>query len=434
MKIIFLTTLLLPFYIFSNNLVRWKEYKKNINKPVFMLLTDTPNNKTDKKIFSNPRLAKLLNEKFYPIKIDVTKEPEFKNRYLLMTPPSIAILDKNGIIITKKRNYSTLTIERDLYNYLESLKNKSIRKMLNKISHRAMHSIYYPSYFLKNTKELINRSKNISDFIIKEINTDKMFFNTPFMKPLYDYSFSVLSTKSNTYEKLIASAHIDSLIESKMFDKDHVFKGAYNHWSKPLKKIIYKDNIKLLELLLMLGNKEYALKIDHYLSENYKKLNNEEKLLYKSVAGQYLTKNTPSELTDLVNKNKDSKYLTTQTAIFKAYLTMYQHQGSIKNELIKFVDNMENNFYDIEKGVFYDVKKNTEPFGFKFVDIIVNIELAYLYTKLYEITKDFNYLITTKYILSFMNTTSIDNLIYSKYLIAIENLTKLEKEIINKTK
>ena len=69
-----------------------------------------------------------------------------------MTPPSIAILDKNGVIFTKKRNYSALTIERDLYNYLESQKNKSMKRMFFDISKQAMFQVYYSAYFLENSK------------------------------------------------------------------------------------------------------------------------------------------------------------------------------------------------------------------------------------------------------------------------------------------
>ncbi len=435
MKSFFLIFLILPFYIFSNDLVNWKEYRKNINKPVFILLTDDFNSQTDKKIFSNKRLAKLLNENFYSIKININEKTDFKNRYLLMTPPSIAVLDKNGIIITKKRNYSVLTIERDLYNYLESEKNKSMRKMLSDISKQAMYQVYYSAYFLENSKELVNRSDEVRSFLTNKISLNKMYFNVSYLKPLYNYCFSILNMDNSTgYENLIIDAHIDSLLENKIFDKDHIFKASYRDWSKPIKKIIYKDNINLLILLYKLGNTTMALKVDHFLYANYKKMTIEEKILYKTFVSNNLTKDVPNDLKTLINDNKNSKYLGVQTSILKAYLSFYKHDKNIKSEMLNFIDKFENNFYDKKKGVFYDVKKGTEPFGFKYVDIENNIELAYLYTELYKINLDFNDLIMAKYILSFMNTTSIDNLIYSKYLLAVENLSNLENKILKEIK
>lgn len=435
MKISFLIFLILPFYVFSNDLVNWKEYKKNINKPVFILLTDDFNNQTDKKIFSNKRLAKLLNEKFYSIKINVNKETDFKNRYLLMTPPSIAILDQNGIIITKKRNYSALTIERDLYNYLESENNKSMKRMLSDVSRQAMYEVYYSAYFLENSKELVDRSDELRSFLVNKINLKKMYFNVSYLRPLYDYCFSILNMKNSTgYENLIVDAHINSLLENKIFDKDHIFKASYNDWSRPIDKIIYKDNINLLILLYKSGNTSMALKVDHFLNDNYKKMTTEEKILYKTFVSNNLTKDVPKDLKTLINNNKNSKYLRVQTAILKAYFSFYKHDKNIKSEMLNFIDKLENNFYDEKKGIFYDVKKGTEPFGFKYVNIHNNIELAYLYTELYQIDFDFNNLMMAKYILSFMNTTSIDNLIYSKYLLAIENLSSLENKILKKIK
>ncbi len=434
MKLFFIFLVLYPVFSFSGDFVNWKEYKKDIKKPVFLLLTDDFNNQTDKNIFSRKRLAKLLNEKFYPMKIDVNKKPDFKNRYLLMTPPSIAILDENGIIFTKKRNYSALTIERDLYNYLESVKNKSMGKMFSDISKQAMIQVYYSAYFLKNSKELVNRSREVRNFIINEIDLSKMYFNVSYLKPLYDYCFSVLNMKNSTgYENLIVDAHINSILESNIFDKDHIFKGAFKNWNKPIRKIVYKDNIKLMELLYTQGNKSMALKIDHFLYTKYNDMTTEEKILYKTFASDNLTRNVPEDLKTLIKDNLNSRYLNIQIAILKGYLSIYNHDKSIKKELLNFIDKLENNFYDEEKGIFYDVKEGTEPFGFKYVDIVENIELAYLYTKLYLITQDFNNLITTKYILSFMNTTSVDNLIYSKYLLAVENLLNLEKEILKES-
>jgi hypothetical protein len=424
----------MPFHLYSNDSVNWQPYKKNIDKPVFMLLTTDLNNKTDNKIFQNKRLVKLLNENFYSIKVDINENIDFKNRFLFMSPPSIAILNEKGIIITKKRNYSTLTIERDLYNYLESLKNKSIRKMLDKITREAMYKTYYSAYFFENTKNLIDRTNEIKNFVINEINFDTMFFKISFMKPLYDYAFSILNIDNKEpYLKLILESHIDSLLEGKIFNKDHIFKASYNDWNKPIKNIIYKDNIKLMEILNHIGNFNIADKITLYLNKNYQKLTTEEKILLSTrIITKKFTEEELNKIKNLIKNNNNSKYLNERIAIFKAYLSIYKYDKDILTEFLEFINKLEKDFYDEEKGVFYDVKINTEPFGFKFVDLSQNIELAYLYTLLYDLTSDFDNLVTAKYILSFMNKTSIDNLIYSKYVIAIDNLNKAEKKLLEK--
>jgi len=405
--------------------VNWKPYKKNTDKPVFLLLTDNPNDNLDKKIFSNERLAKLLNENFYPIKIDINKNPDFKNRYLLMTPPSIAVLDKNGRIITKKRNYTALTTERDLYNYLEALKDENLKKEMEKISHRVMYQTFFSAYFYKNPKVLLDRRKEVENFVFDKLNYEKMYFNTVFMKPLYDYCYSVLKGNFGPYEKLIAFTHLNYLLKSKIFDNDRIYKGAYNTWDKPLKKIIFKDNIKLLDLLAITGYESYFDKVRKFLESNYHKMTDEEKLLFKTVVMKHKGGKIPVEL---IEKNLNSKYIYNNIAVLKAYLALYKNNNEIKNQLISFENKLVKNFYDAKKGIFYDVKKGYEPFGFKYVDIIANLELSYLYTELFKITQDYNNLIIAKDILSFSDRTSVDNLIYSKYLIAMENVRDFLKE------
>ena len=418
----FLVFFLLPIFIFSKNSVNWKPYKKNVNKPIFILLTDDLNSKADKKIFSTERLADLINKKFYPIKIDVNEKIDFKNRFLLMTPPSIAVLSPSGVIYIKKRNYTPLTIERDLYNYLESEKNKSLKRMMDKISSMAMFNTYFPAYFLKNPKVLINRSEEVYNFILKNIDYKKYFFNVSFLKPLYDYCFSVFKMNKVPFlEKLIAYSHVDILLNSKIFEKNHIYKGAYGSWNRPIKKIIIQDNLKFLELLLILKSDKSSDLIS-YIDNNYEKLKSAEKLYYKTLLYEYGIKDTSSEIISLIEKVKNSEYLVYRMKVLKAYEVLYRNKKISKSVLISFIDMFEKDFYDEEKGIFYDVKKGSEPFGFKYVDTVANINLAYLYTELYKITANPDNLVTATYILSFMNTTSIDNLVYSKYLIAIENL------------
>ena len=427
MKVVFLIFLTYSLNIFSADLVNWKSYKKNTKKPVFILLTDGSLDKSNDKIFSNKRLSKLLNDKFYSIKVNINKELDLKNRYLFMTPPSIAILNPKGIIITKKRNYSAITIETDLLKYLESLKNKSIKKALSDVSRQAMYRIFYPTYFMENTKELIDRKAEIQRFMKRNLNMDTMFFKVRFLKPLYNYVYSILNGNFSEYEKLVVQAHVDTFLSGKIFNEEYIYKASFKNWSNPQKIIIYKDNISLVKILLNLDYKKKAKKVLNYLNSNYDKLSIEEKILFKTVSLNFSQdKSVIASLETLIKENKNSKYLNIQIAIFKAYLKLYEYTKSdtIKNDLFIFVNNFDKNFYDEEKGAFYDVKIGEEPFGFKFIPIIENIEIAYLYTLLYEIRKDFNDLIMARYILSLMNKTSVDNLIYSKYLLVISNLNE----------
>jgi len=427
MKIIFLIFLIYSTNLFSSDLVNWKAYKKDIKKPVFILLTNDLENKLDQKVFSDKRLAKLLNEKFYPIKVDVNENYDFKNRYLFMTAPSVAILNEKGVFIMKKRNYSSLTIESDLLNYLESLKNNSIRKMLSEKSREMMYKKFYTAYFLKTTKVLVDRSSELKAFMKKNIQEDTYYFNVRLLKPLYDYAYSVLKGDFSTASKLVAQAHVDLLLASKIFNKDYIYKSSIKNWSKPSREIIYKDNISFLKLLLTLNYKEESENIFAFLDKNYAKFTDVEKLLFKTVKLELKNSDSSkSDLKKLVSLNKNSRYLNVKTAVLKAYLELYKTDKTLKKEIINFADKLEDDFYNFEKGAFYDVRKSTEPFGFKFIPIVENIELAYTYTLLYKVTGDYNNVIVAKEILALMNETSIDNLIYSKYLLTISNLNSIK--------
>ncbi len=405
----------------------WKKLEERDSSKATLLYIKKDNSKD--LVFNNDRLSKLINEKFNAVMVSQERY-DLVNRYIDFSIPTIALIDKDGMIIFKKSNFATSTVERLLLSYLESLKTEKGRLEILNNSKLETQKIFAYSYFVKNSREFYNQNDKIKDYIFNKY--PKLRLNKKI--PLLELSRVILES-GDVILSLWAQKHIDILINSKIYNNSHISKRSFKDWDTPSKEFLIKDNINLAKSLLILGKtdsnyfkvaKEIVLFLEKQLNEKLSSIDRLDTLSF--LASYYSTDKFVAETKKEINILKNSNLLKEQISVLNAYTELMDRdfKSSLKGiaykkavttlEVENFIKDLNKNFYLIDTFAYQDTKIGKEPFGFKFISDKENLELAYTFSRLYKVTKDKKYLEYSKDILTLIKKISIADLLFSKYL------------------
>ncbi len=445
-------------FLFSINLfaaVNWKDYTEKPDKPIFLYLYSGDfSDDSIQKTLDDKNVSKLINENFYPIKINSTERPDLVSRYVYVKLPSFAILLEDGRVASQGRNTSPINMQRELLSFLESLKTQKDYDEMIKNSNILMQQRLLFSYFTENSNQIENKS-NLITIKLKEIFDFKIGgIKVGFKSVLPYFLYSAVTMGNELFElKWMSELQIDEMLKSKIFNKNHIFTSSKGNWNNPDLFVKFKTNVLFAQTLIHLYEKtkqkpylENAKEILTFLKAEMNSIpyifdSKKAEIKYEfdfveyyvaSLKYQYIQNEnnteTIKEFRDFLDKlsKKEIIYLNQYSILLKGYTFLYKF-SSDNADLLKAQENADeivSKFYDYDKSIFYDVVNGKEPFGYKFVNIEDNIELALNYIHFSVMSKKYVYMLLSETILSFMNSIHQDSLIDTFYLLTIDKFKK----------
>ncbi len=373
----------------------------------------------DEDTYSNDEVAKLINEKFIPVRVDTDKRPDVNARYNQGGWPTTAVLTPSGEVIAG----STYVPPEHMQHFLEDI-SEIYKKDKGYIGERLAEISYQAKEMdIKNTEGVKLDAKTfeeIVDGLVLNFDADNGGFGTepkfPNSEALALFLSKHRKSKDQRYLNMLTRT-LSTMFRSELYDK--VENGFFRYctrrnWTAPHFEKMLEDQAELLrnyvEAFQVTKDEEFKKAAEGIITYLREKFENTEGGFFGSQDAdeEYYKLNLEERKKKTAPAIDKTIFINWNAKMVSSYLSAYNVLGDahLKEFALKTIEFLLQNCYSANEGVYHFWINNQKGIGGLLTD---NLYFANALIDAYETLGEQKYLEKAKELADFVVKNFFDN-------------------------